>query len=168
MFSLFILISLFTSLCVTTFVITDWSTTMNNSQLTPYATTLLRVSLGTMALAHGLLKILVFTPAGTVGFFASLGLPAFLAYATIGIEVVGGIALIAGVFTRYVSIAMIPILLGAVVVHSGAGWMFSNEGGGWEFPAFWAVALAVQSMLGDGAFALRLPARNSSAAGAPA
>ena len=133
---------------------------MNNTQLTPYAATLLRVSLGILALAHGLLKILVFTPAGTVGFFASLGLPAFLAYATIGVEVVGGILLIAGVFTRYVSVAMIPILIGAAVVHSGAGWVFSNEGGGWEFPAFWAVALVVQAMLGDGAFALRLPARD--------
>ena len=132
---------------------------MNDTQLAPYAATLLRVSLGVLALAHGLLKILVFTPAGTVGFFASLGLPSFLAYATIGIEVIGGIALIAGVFTRYVSIAMIPILLGATYVHSSAGWLFSNEGGGWEFPAFWAVALAVQAMLGDGAFALRLPAR---------
>ena len=56
---------------------------------------------------------------------------------------------------------LIPILLGAVVVHSGAGWLFSNEGGGWEFPAFWAVALGVQAMLGDGAFALRLPVQNS-------
>lgn len=133
---------------------------MNNTQLTPYAATLLRVSLGIMALAHGLLKILVFTPAGTVGFFASLGLPAFLAYATIGIEVVGGLALIAGVFTRYVSLALIPVLLGAVVVHLGSGWLFSNEGGGWEYPAFWAVALAVQAMLGDGAYALRLPGRD--------
>ena len=133
---------------------------MNDTPFAPYAATLLRISLGSLALAHGLLKILVFTPAGTVGFFASLGLPAFLAYATIAIEVVGGVALIAGVFTRYVSIAMIPILLGATYVHSGAGWLFSNEGGGWEFPAFWAVALAVQALLGDGAFALRLPARN--------
>ncbi|MBT8082787.1 MAG: DoxX family protein [Gammaproteobacteria bacterium] len=132
---------------------------MNDTQLTAYAATLLRISLGTLALAHGLLKIFVFTPAGTVGFFASLGLPAALAYATIGIEVVGGIALIAGVKTRYVSLAMIPILLGATVVHSSAGWVFSNQGGGWEFPAFWAVALAVQAMLGDGALALRLPAR---------
>lgn len=132
---------------------------MNDTNLTPYAATLLRISLGTMALAHGLLKILVFTPAGTVGFFASLGLPAFLAYATIGIEVVGGVALIAGVFTRYVSIAMIPILLGATYVHSSAGWMFSNEGGGWEFPAFWVVALVVQALLGNGAFALKLPTR---------
>lgn len=141
---------------------------MNDTQLTSYAATLLRLSLGTLALAHGLLKILVFTPAGTVGFFASLGLPAFLAYATIGIEVVGGLALIAGVFTRYVSIAMIPILLGAVAVHFNSGWMFSNEGGGWEFPAFWAVALGVQAMLGDGAFSLKLPASRKRAATAAA
>jgi putative oxidoreductase len=130
---------------------------MNSTQTTAYASASLRVSLGIMALAHGLLKVLVFTPAGTVGFFASLGLPAFLAYATIGIEIAGGLALIAGVFTRYVSITMIPILLGAVVVHFDAGWMFSNEGGGWEFPAFWAVALLVQALLGDGAYALKLP-----------
>lgn len=135
---------------------------MNNMQLAPYAAALLRISLGVLALAHGLLKILVFTPAGTVGFFASLGLPAILAYATIGVEIVAGIALIAGVFTRYVSIAMVPILLGATVVHSGAGWLFSNEGGGWEFPAFWAVALVVQALLGDGAFALRLPTTSQS------
>lgn len=138
---------------------------MNDTNLTPYAGTLLRISLGTMALAHGLLKILVFTPAGTVGFFASLGLPAFLAYATIGIEVVGGVALIAGVFTRYVAIAMIPILLGATYVHSNAGWMFSNEGGGWEFPAFWTVALVVQALLGNGAFALKLPSQAKLEAG---
>ena len=138
---------------------------MNDTNLTHYAATLLRVSLGTMALAHGLLKILVFTPAGTVGFFASLGLPAFLAYATIGIELVGGVALIAGVFTRYVSIAMIPILLGATYVHSSAGWMCSNEGGGWEFPAFWTVALVVQALLGNGAFALKRPSQAKLEAG---
>ena len=141
---------------------------MNNTQLASYAATLLRISLGVLALAHGLLKILVFTPAGTVGFFASLGLPAILAYATIAVEIVGGIALIAGVFTRYVSIAMVPVLLGATFVHSGSGWLFSNEGGGWEFPAFWSVALIVQALLGDGAFALRIPATSRSVAGAAA
>ena len=141
---------------------------MNNTNLTPCATTLLRVSLGIMALAHGLMKILVFTPAGTVGFFASLGLPAVLAYATIGVEVIGGLALIAGILTRYVSIAMIPILLGAAAVHFGNGWVFSNEGGGWEYPAFWAAALAVQALLGDGAFAVKLYSRGQVAAEATA
>lgn len=129
---------------------------MIDTKLAPYATTLLRLSLGVMVFAHGLLKIVVFTPAGTVAYFASLGLPAWLAYATIALEVGGGLALIAGIFTRYVSLAMIPVLVGAVALaHWDAGWLFSNEGGGWEYPAFWAVAMAVQAMLGDGAFALQ-------------
>ena len=133
---------------------------MIDTRTAPYAALLLRVSLGVLALAHGSLKIFVFTLAGTAGYFESLGLPAFLAYATIGIEVFGGIALIAGVWTRYVSIAMLPILLGAVVFgHWDSGWLFSNEGGGWEFPAFWAATLVVQALLGNGAFALKIGSR---------
>jgi putative oxidoreductase len=129
---------------------------MIDNKLAPYGAALLRVSLGVLALAHGLLKILVFTPAGTVGFFQSLGLPAALAYATIAIEVGGGLALIIGAYTRYVAVAMFPILIGSIVFgHWNAGWLFSNEGGGWEFPAFWAAALIVQALLGDGAFALK-------------
>lgn len=127
---------------------------MTDLNKAPYAALVLRVALGVLALAHGLLKVFVFTPAGTVGFFESLGLPGALAYATIAIEVVGGLALIAGVFTRYVAITMVPVLIGSIVfAHWSAGWLFSNQGGGWEYPAFWAVALIVQALLGDGAFA---------------
>ena len=108
-----------------------------------------------MFLAHGLLKILVFTPAGTVGFFASLGLPGWLAYATIGAEVIGGLLLIAGVQTRIVAIALLPILLGSLWVHSGNGWLFSNENGGWEYSLFLSVSAVAQALLGDGAFALK-------------
>lgn len=127
---------------------------MTDLNKAPYAALVLRVALGVLALAHGLLKVFVFTPAGTVGFFESLGLPGALAYLTIVIEVAGGLALIAGVLTRWVAIAMVPILLGSIAfAHWNAGWLFSNEGGGWEYPAFWAVALIVQAMLGDGAYA---------------
>lgn len=141
---------------------------MTDLNKAPYAALVLRVSLGVLALAHGLMKIIVFTPAGTVGFFESLGLPGTLAYVTIAVEVVGGVALIAGVFTRYVSIAMVPILIGSIVfAHWNAGWVFSNEGGGWEYPAFWAVALVVQALLGDGAYAFK-PGTRGQHAGAAA
>ena len=130
---------------------------MTDQKTASYAALLLRLSLGVMFIAHGLLKIVVFTPAGTVGFFESLGLPGFLAYLTIVAEIGGGAALIAGLWTRWVSLALLPIILGALVVHSGAGWVFSSEGGGWEFPAFWAVALVVQALLGDGAYSVKLP-----------
>ena len=41
---------------------------------------------------------------------------------------------------------------------------FSAPGGGWEFPAFWAVALVAQALMGPGAFALRLPRAQAVAA----
>lgn len=126
-------------------------------QTAPYGALALRLTLGIAALAHGLLKVFVFTPAGTVGFFASLGLPAAAAYAVILAEVLGGLALIAGIYVRLVSLALVPVLLGAVWVHAGNGWLFTAKNGGWEYPAFWAVALLAQAMLGAGAHAVKLP-----------
>ena len=120
-----------------------------------YAALILRVTLGIAFLAHAWLKIAIFTPAGTVQFFQSLGLPGPLAYLVIAAELAGGVALIAGLWTRLVSVALLPILLGAVFAHSGAGFFFTNQGGGWEFPAFWAATLAVQALLGGGAYALK-------------
>jgi putative oxidoreductase len=40
------------------------------------------------------------------------------------------------------------------MVHGKKGWLFSNPDGGWEFPAFWAAALFVLFLLGDGRWAL--------------
>ncbi len=118
------------------------------------AATLLRLSLGSLFLAHGSLKLFVFTPAGTARFFGSLGLPAPLAYLTIAAELLGGVALIAGVYTRVAAVALMPVLIGAIAtVHGGKGFFFTSPGGGWEFPALWLVGLMVQALLGDGAFA---------------
>jgi len=128
---------------------------MTDTAQTQYAAFILRVSLGVMTLAHGLLKVFVFTIPGTVGFFESLGYPGALAYAVIAGEILGGVALIAGFWTRYVALALVPILVGATITHGANGWLFSNPDGGWEFPAFWTVALIVQALLGDGAFSVR-------------
>jgi putative oxidoreductase len=134
---------------------TSRSTLINGVADAALAASILRVTMGVLFLAHAWLKIAVFTPAGTVGFFQSLGIPGFLAYLVIAAELLGGIALILGIWTRWVSLALVPILLGAIYAHGGAGFFFSNQGGGWEFPLFWAVALIVQALLGDGAFALK-------------
>lgn len=122
---------------------------------TRHAAALLRISLGLVYLSHGLLKLIVFTPAGTAGFFESLGLPYFLAHFTIWFEVLGGLALILGFKSTLVAITLLPILAGSILwVHGANGWGFSNAGGGWEYPAFlMATSLAV-ALLGNGAFAV--------------
>jgi len=133
------------------------------TQNTHYAALILRVSLGLMFLAHGLLKLLVFTLPGTIGFFEQVGFPGWTAYLVTIAEIGGGVLLIAGVAVRVVSIALIPVLLGATVVHFGSGWVFSNPNGGWEYPAFLTMAAIVQALLGPGAYALRATPRNRAA-----
>lgn len=120
-----------------------------------YGAFIMRVSLGVVLLAHGLLKVLVFTIPGTVAYFESLGLPAIAAYLTILAELAGGAALILGLYSRLVAALSLPLLVGSVWAHAGNGWLFSAPNGGWEFPLLLvalAVAVAVQ---GGGAFALR-------------
>ncbi|MFK5980071.1 MAG: DoxX family protein [Rhizobiaceae bacterium] len=116
---------------------------------------LLRIALGIILLAHALLKIMVFTIPGTVAFFESIGLPAFTAYLTIFGELVGGIALLIGAYTRLAALLSVPILLGATWVHLANGWVFNSEGGGWEFPALLTVLALVIALQGAGSFAIR-------------
>lgn len=134
---------------------------MIDQNTAPYAAFLLRVTSGALLIAHGLLKVFVFTIPGTVGFFESVGFPGFFAYLTILAELGGGAALILGIAVRFVALATVPVMLGAVSVHVGNGWLFSSEGGGWEFPVFWAAAQVTIALLGRGAFALKLPALDS-------
>jgi putative oxidoreductase len=136
---------------------------MIDNRTAPYAALLLRVSLGVMLLAHGLLlKVFTFGIPGTVGFFESIGYPGFFAYLVIAGEIGGGIALILGLWTRPIALLLLPILIGATLQHLGNGWVFTGKGGGWEYPAFWTVTLVVQALIGDGAYAWRpafLPGR---------
>ena len=128
---------------------------MNDSRMTETAALLLRLALGTLFIAHALLKYFVFTLPGTAQFFASIGLPGMLGYVVFALELVGGVLLLVGFKTRAVALALVPVLLGATWVHAGNGWLFSSPNGGWEYPAFWTVTLVVQALLGDGAYALR-------------
>jgi putative oxidoreductase len=134
---------------------TQINTLINGRLGTDYGITLLRVSLGIVYLVHSLyLKVVVFTIPGTVAFFESIGLPGFTAYLTIFAEAVGGAMLLLGWNTRLAALALVPVALGATWAHSANGWLFTNTGGGWEFPLFLAVTTAAQLLLGNGAMSL--------------
>lgn len=129
---------------------------MEKIQTHDVAALILRVSLGIMFIAHGLLKILVFTLPGTAQFFDGVGFAGWLAYPVAYFEIGGGVLLITGIATRALSLLFLPILLGALWVHAGNGWVFSASNGGWEYPAFLVAATIVQFLLGSGAYALRI------------
>src|SRR5829696_1211775 len=128
---------------------------MIDNRLAPYGAFALRVSLGVMFIAHAYLKLAVFTVPGFEGFLGSVGLPTFLAWPIILAELVGGIAILTGFYGRLVSVTLLPVLVGALFVHAPNGWVFNAPNGGWEYPAFLAVAALAHALIGDGAFAVK-------------
>ena len=77
------------------------------------STFIIRVILGVIFLAHGLDKFQ--SGIGNIeGFFASLGIPAFMATVVAIIEIVGGIALIIGLGTRIASLVLGVVLVVAI------------------------------------------------------
>lgn len=128
---------------------------MNREQSVDYGIALLRISLGLMFIAHSvLLKYFTYTLPGTAAFFESIGLPGVLAYPVFAMEAVGGVLLVLGIGTRYAAAALIPVLIGAAWAHGANGWVFSNAGGGWEYPLYLVVLATAQTLLGSGAWAL--------------
>lgn len=127
-----------------------------------YGALALRVALGMVFLAHGLFKVVVLSLPETAAFFATYGFPGWTAYPVFGIEVLGGVLLLAGVATRAVSVALLAVIAGAFRVHWQNGWYFGSPNGGWEFLAVLVMGLVGVILLGPGA--LRLAPKGSTAA----
>nr|WP_263326651.1 DoxX family protein [Neobacillus sp. Marseille-Q6967] len=107
-------------------------------------TLILRVMLGVIFFVHGLVKFQGGIE-NTVGWFASIGLPGFLAYAVALLEMVGGIALIIGLGSRLFSGLFVILMLGATVKVKLAGGLLGNgQGAGYELDlALMAMALVI-------------------------
>ena len=115
----------------------------------------LRGVVGAVFAAHGAQKIFEYTLPGTIGSFAGMGipLPEIAAPVVAFIELVGGILLIAGFFTRPVGILLaIDMAVALVAVHLPAG-LWVGEGG-YEFVAVLGVAALALAFTGAGRFSL--------------
>lgn len=133
--------------------------TDSSSAMTAYGLALLRIALGVMWVAHALLKPLVFGMAGTAQFLYSVGLPGVLAWPLFLVELLGGLALVLGLFARQVALLLAPVMAVAAWVHVPNGWVHTSPGGGWEYPVFLTLALLVLWLSGDGALTLRRSTR---------
>jgi putative oxidoreductase len=128
---------------------------MIDNRLIPYGAFALRAGLGIMFISHAYLKLAVFTVPGFAAFLGQVGFSGFLAWPIILAELIGGIAILTGFYARIVSVALLPVLLGALLVHAPNGWVFNAPNGGWEYPAFLVLAAVVHVLIGDGVFAVK-------------
>ena len=123
---------------------------------TALAALVLRTALGAMWLSHSIvLKVMTFGMAGLAQWMGSVGFSPALAYPLVIAEIVGGSAILLGWHGRWASLALQPVLIGALAVHAGNGWVFTSANGGWEYPAFLIAMSIVHFALGDGPYALK-------------
>ena len=126
--------------------------------LSPFAEPLLRVTAGLLLVPHGAQKL--FGMFGGYGveatgqfFAAKLGLPASLALLAGLIEFFGGLALAAGLATRFVAALVFGVMAVAVVfVHLPVGFFWTT--GGFEYPLLWGVVALYFVVRGGGRYSL--------------
>ncbi|WP_034342287.1 DoxX family protein [Deinococcus misasensis] len=128
--------------------------TPENAQKTQLALAILRVLIGVIFVAHGYQKFFEYTLPGTTGAFTQMGIPlaGVVAPLVATIELIGGLALIAGLFTRIAAGLLALNMLGALLlVHIKGGFFAPN---GIEFPLALIGATVSLALAGAGAFAL--------------
>lgn len=106
----------------------------NSKTFQDWGILILRVVVGLVFMVHGGQKLFLMGIGGTAGFFGSLGvpLPQIAALLVIAVELVGGLALLVGIGTRYVAALLAADMLVAMAtVHLPNG--FFVDGGGVEF-----------------------------------
>lgn len=121
---------------------------------------MLRLALGGVLFAHGLQKVQVMGIGGVGQFFASLGIPApeVAAAVVTMLELIGGVAIVLGIFVRPIALlAAVELVVASLTAHAGAG--FYADNGGWELPILLAVSLLALALLGSGRIGVLAPLR---------
>ncbi len=116
--------------------------------------TILRLTTGGIIAAHGAQKLFVYGIDGVSGAFAGMGIP----FPTIAgpltglVELLGGVALVAGLLTRLAGVGLAITMVGAIgFVHLAGGFFNPN---GVEFPLALLGATATLAVTGAGRFSL--------------
>ena len=121
----------------------------------PIAETLVRVIVGIMFLMHVSVKFKIGAAAVAANIFAKNGIePALMwAYVIMALELIGGICLIIGLFTRFFAAAFaIEMLVALLFVHLAKG--YAAGGGGYEYVLLIGAVCFVFAIRGGGPYSV--------------
>jgi putative oxidoreductase len=124
----------------------------------PYGALVLRLVLGVVYIAHAYLALVVMGPAKAAELQRAMQipLPEIAIWYLILAHGLGGILLVLGLLARWVAVANIPIMAGAVwFVHLKQGFFILNGKVGYEYALVVLGATIAQALLGAGAFTLK-------------
>lgn len=111
---------------------------------------LIRLALGIVFIVHGIMKWQNF--AKTVEFFSSLGLPELIVYLVMVTEIIGGLLVLFGWFTRLSSLALGVVMVFAIIlVNFSKGFV-----GGYEYDFVLLIMTLALVLAGPGKFKLKV------------
>ena len=113
----------------------------------------IRLGLAAVFITHGAMKLADVT--ATMAMFESMSLPAWLGVAVGIVELLGGVAMLLGVYTKYAGYALAAVMVGAILaVKWKMGFL-----GGWEFDFMLFAASLGMAWVGAGIYSVKLPER---------
>lgn len=128
---------------------------MNARSVAPLGVLLMRVLLGALFIAHLYWKFFLLK-GGLHAWWhglAKLGYRPIALLYVLSAEFAGALLLIPGIWTRWVAVWAIPMMIGAAQFWLARKGFYFTAGGA-ELPLVWLALLIIQAVLGDGAFAL--------------
>ena len=129
---------------------------MIDQRTAPYAALILRVTIGGLFFAHLYGKFILRPISLWWNGLLKAGYPEWVLVYALSAEFAAAALLTLGIYTRWVSLYTLPMMVGATYFWTVRKGFWFTEGG-WEMPFVWAIMLLVQALLGDGAFAVKVP-----------
>jgi putative oxidoreductase len=127
---------------------------MTKEELKDGGIALLRAGIGGIFVAHGVQKLAVFGISGLAGFMTQIEVPfpTLSAVAVTAAELGGGLALVAGLFTRWAALPIaFSMVVAALTVHLKAGFFLPN---GVEYVLALFLASVALALTGSGSFSV--------------
>ena len=114
----------------------------------------LRLAVGAVFLAHGSQKLFTFGLAGTADIMSKIGipLPTVAAAVVITVEILGGVAIVSGLFTRWAAALLAIDMTVAILVARLQGGFFTPYG--YEFEMTLLGACISFALIGAGGFSV--------------
>lgn len=110
-----------------------------------------RLGLAAVFIVHGAMKMANIT--GTMAMFAKMGMPAWLGVLVGAVEILGGVAMLLGVYVKYAGYALAAVMVGAILTVK---WKMGFSGG-WEFDFVLLTSALGMACIGAGKYAVNMP-----------
>ncbi len=115
----------------------------------------IRIGLAAVFIVHGAMKLADVT--ATMAGFDAMGLPSWLGVVVGIIELLGGVAMLLGMYVKYAGYALAAVMIGAIL---SVKWKMGFVGG-WEFDFILLAASLGLAWTGAGKYAVKEPKMKS-------